>query len=538
MTPSLDLLACAQTAWQATPDMALRVVTAGGLVALAAWALGRRPFPGQRAFAALCFALSLWLGFSQAEHAAADIGCKSTLGLLGWSVMLIQPALWTLFLYQYLNTRPGEPSWRLRLLYATPSFVMLALALGNGVHGLWYGPGTTLTPPIAGLPRMKYDYGPLFYAGVSMGYGWMTLAYVLALRGWRATPPGRRGQWVAFLVLMSVPLTANLAYLAFGWRLYGADPTSLAFSVVLVGFGWLAARSQLFSLVPVATRALFTHLPDPVLVIDAQGRVLEANRAAQALAGTSHPPLGTALEEWPVFGTELRQKLQEGGSGGLISLDQAARQYEVQVEPLGDARPPLGMLVQLHDVTERENERRRTVQSLADRLAEREAERAQWRDQALRDPLTGLWNRRALDEWFADEAGRHGTLTLVLLDLDHFKRINDDHGHAAGDAVLRDFAAELRASVRAGDAVFRIGGEEFVLVLPGLDIALAEHRLALLQAHMAERPLGGLPRPTGFSAGVALSTAGRPGLQALLDAADEALYRAKADGRGRTRRAA
>lgn len=398
MTPSLDLPACTQTAWQATPDMARRVVTAGGLVVLAAWALGRRPFPGQRAFAVLCFALSLWLGFSQAEHAATDIACKATLGLLGWTVMRIRPALWTLFLYQYLHTRPGEPPWRPRLLFVTPSVVPLACALSNGAHGLWYGPGTTLTPPIAGLPRMKYEYGPLFHAGVSMGYGWMTLAYVLALRGWRATPPGRRGQWLAFLLLMSVSLAANLSYLAFGWRLLGAGPTSLAFSVVLVGFGRLAARSQLFSRVPVATRALFTHLPDPVLVIDAQGRVLEANRAAQALAGRSPPPRGSALVDWPTFGAELQRRLREGAGKALIALREPPRRYEVQVEPPGDARPPLGLLVQLHDVTEHENERHRAVQSLSqsERLAVREAERAQWRDQALRDPLTGLWNRRVL----------------------------------------------------------------------------------------------------------------------------------------------
>ncbi|MCC6247164.1 MAG: diguanylate cyclase [Rubrivivax sp.] len=537
MTPSLDFLACTRTVWQATPDMTLRVVTAGGLVVLAAWALGRRPFSGQRSFAVLCGALALWLMISLAENAAPDIGCKTTLGLVGWSVVLLQPALWTLFLYQYLHTKPHEPPWRLRWLYAAPTLVLLALALSNSAHGLWYGPATALTPPIAGLPRARYDYGPLFYAGVASGYAWMMLAYALALRGLRTTPPGRRRQWAAFLVLMTVPLAANYAFLRHGWRLFGADPTSLAFSFVMVGFGWLATRSQVFSLVPVATQALFTHLPDPVLVIDADGRVLEANRAAQALAGVA-PTLGSPLAAWPVFGQALERRLQDTAGNALITIGAPERQFEVHVEPLGEPRRPLGLLVQLHDVTERERERRHSVQRLAERLAENEAERDQWRDQAMRDALTGLWNRRALEQWFEREARSHAVLTLALLDLDHFKRINDDHGHAAGDAVLRDFAAELRTSVRAGDAVFRVGGEEFVLVLPGLDVAMAEQRLALLQAHLGERPLGGLPRPTGFSAGVADAAAGGFDLPQLLQAADEALYRAKAEGRGRTRRAA
>lgn len=137
MTPSLDFLACTRTVWQATPDMTLRVVTAGGLVVLAAWALGRRPFSGQRSFAVLCGALALWLMISLAENAAPDIGCKTTLGLVGWSVVLLQPALWTLFLYQYLHTKPHEPPWRLRWLYAAPTLVLLALALSNSAHGLW-----------------------------------------------------------------------------------------------------------------------------------------------------------------------------------------------------------------------------------------------------------------------------------------------------------------------------------------------------------------------------------------------------------------
>ncbi|MBL8341045.1 MAG: diguanylate cyclase [Rubrivivax sp.] len=513
--------------------MTLRMLTGAGLVVLAAWALGRRPFPGQRAFATLSAALALWLGLSLAEHSAADIACKGTLGLLGWSVMLLQPALWVLFLYQYLLTRPGEPPWRLRLVYIVPSLVLLALALSNGAHGLWYGPATTLTPPIAGLPRMRYDYGPLFYVAVGLGYGWMMLAYVLALRGWRSTPSGRRAQWLAFLILMSVPAAANLGYVVFGWRLFGADPTSLAFSVVLAGFAWMAARSQLFALVPVATHALFTHLPDPVLVVDAEGRVLEANIAAQALAGAP-PAMGVPLAGWPVFGAALQVRLQSPAVGPpLLALPSPARQFEVHALPLG-GQPPLGLLVQLHDVTVREGERRRTLQ----RLAEREAEHEALRDQALRDALTGLWNRRALEQWFPGECAHSEVSTLALLDLDHFKHINDRYGHAAGDAVLRDFAAELRAVVRAGDAVFRIGGEEFVLVLPGLDAATTEQRLGALQLHLAQRPLGGLPQATGFSAGITDTSAGGKVLESLMQAADAALYRAKAEGRGCTRRAA
>src|SRR5215470_5276550 len=101
MTPALDLQACAATVWQATPDLTLRIVICAGLLSVAGWASVRRPFPGKEAFVAMVFVMAAWTAFSIAEHAAVDAGCKGTLAVLSWGVMLPQPALWALFLYQY-----------------------------------------------------------------------------------------------------------------------------------------------------------------------------------------------------------------------------------------------------------------------------------------------------------------------------------------------------------------------------------------------------------------------------------------------------
>jgi diguanylate cyclase (GGDEF)-like protein len=188
------------------------------------------------------------------------------------------------------------------------------------------------------------------------------------------------------------------------------------------------------------------------------------------------------------------------------------------MRPLGAGRRRIGTLLQLHDVTARENERRQVMQH----LAQRDAEQALLRDQALRDPLTGLWNRRALEERFVHErrAGAEiaSPLAVVLLDLDHFKRVNDRHGHAVGDAVLRDVGHELRAAVRAGDAVFRIGGEEFALLLPGLDAQQAQRRLADLHLRFEGLRPGGLPEAVSFSAGVSSTVGQGWSLAALLAA--------------------
>ena len=531
MTPTLDLAACVATAWQPTPDMAFRVVIAAGLASLAGWASARRLFPGRPAFVALCVVMSMWLGVSVVEHAAVDAGCKGTVALLSWPIIMSQPPLWVLFLYQYLHSESHLPTLRARLMLAAPAALMAGLALSNGWHGLWYGAQTALGPPIAGLPRLRYDYGPLFYAAVAMSYAWVALAYVLTLRGRRQSTLDNRSQWNAFLVMMTVPMAANVAYIGFGWRLVGVDPTSLAFSVALVGFAWMIGRNRLFTLVPLARRLLFTELPDPVLILDTEQRVIDANTAAHQLAGQT-PPMGTPLSRWPGLGTALPALLVPGPSPALLRLINPERCFEVQQRTLRLGVHSVGMLVQLHDVTERERAHAQVVQ----RLADRDAEQAVLREQALRDPLTGLWNRRALDQRFArvsESRGPDAQLALVLLDLDHFKRVNDRHGHAVGDAVLHDFGAELRAIVRASDAVFRIGGEEFALLLPGADAAQALRRMQGLHEQVAGCRLGGLTDLT-FSAGVAATQTQGWDLGQLLAAADTALYRAKAQGRNRT----
>ena len=150
------------------------------------------------------------------------------------------------------------------------------------------------------------------------------------------------------------------------------------------------------------------------------------------------------------------------------------------------------------------------------------------------DPLTGVLNRRRFDEQFAVEVERqHRTerpLALVLLDLDRFKRINDSHGHEAGDRVLREFAAVLEDETRAVDVVARLGGDEFAVLAPETDGAeaaiLAERLRERVRACFADRPV-----PLTVSAGVAIAPNDGPGPIELSRAADRALYRAKSLGR-------
>lgn len=170
-------------------------------------------------------------------------------------------------------------------------------------------------------------------------------------------------------------------------------------------------------------------------------------------------------------------------------------------------------------------------------VAWREEAEGQLREQAFTDNITGLLNRHGWDDRapaLFDQARRHNTpLALILLDLDHFKRVNDTQGHEVGDQVLRLVGKVLQSNRRSSDLAARIGGEEFALLLPQTDKRAALHveqrlRLALLEE--------GIQQPTlrvGYSAGLALLRQGDSKLTDVMVRADAALYQAKAQGRGR-----
>ena len=162
------------------------------------------------------------------------------------------------------------------------------------------------------------------------------------------------------------------------------------------------------------------------------------------------------------------------------------------------------------------------------------------RMQSIRDPLTGLFNRRYMEESLARELRRAGRnqrrLGIMMLDLDHFKRFNDTHGHEAGDTLLRELGEFLRTRTRREDIACRYGGEEFVLVLPEATIEVTRQRgerlgdeFKRLNVQHRGQSLGAV----SLSIGVAVFPDHGLTVEDLLRASDQALYRAKAEGRNR-----
>jgi len=210
-------------------------------------------------------------------------------------------------------------------------------------------------------------------------------------------------------------------------------------------------------------------------------------------------------------------------------------------EPLLAGGEVIGVLY-LRGVVGAENRFRLTVltENIASALVNHRLQRG-LREQTIRDPLTGLFNRRYMEETLALEiarATRTGSpLSVVMCDVDHFKRFNDEFGHEAGDAVLQAVAAEMRSRFRDGDVVCRFGGEEFTIIAPGSSAGVLAKRVEAVRQAISELMVSQGGRTLGsttMSFGIATweESMERDG-STLVKAADAALYRAKRDGRNR-----
>jgi len=158
---------------------------------------------------------------------------------------------------------------------------------------------------------------------------------------------------------------------------------------------------------------------------------------------------------------------------------------------------------------------------------------------AMRDDLTGLPNRRSILEFarlqFRGRGAGDTGFVLALMDIDHFKSINDQLGHSVGDEVLKAFAQAGLRALRGEDRLGRFGGEEFVLVMPGFDLARVPTVFQRLRDSVSHLKAPGWPddRPLSFSMGATMARDADPDLDSVIKRADDALYRAKNNGRDR-----
>lgn len=343
-------------------------------------------------------------------------------------------------------------------------------------------------------------------------------------------------------------LVANaLSNVAFGLRLVGWPEASIVASNVLTPWSMVLFVLALLQFRPEApsarTRAL---LWTPVVIGALAGTLLlEAHEARNLVAVTLHAYLMLLLAwvAWrppPGKARFTGRALIMAGAVAMaaVSLWRAAAMLGTSEWPTPVFVPPhvqvatyLVVLVALLTTT------------MGFVLMQMERAVVLQRELAARDPLTGTHNRRALFDalaQLASQSRRHGRpLAALMIDIDHFKRVNDTHGHASGDAVLQEVGRRLHARLRRHDVLARFGGEEFVLLLPDTDQARALVVAEDLRSAVKERPMTVGPRTDAVSVTVSIGVHaciagdGPDEPDRLLAACDAALYRAKARGRDR-----
>jgi len=294
----------------------------------------------------------------------------------------------------------------------------------------------------------------------------------------------------------------------------------------------------------VARSHLIETMQDGVLVLDWQDRVVDINPAMeQFLVGGPSTFIG--MHAIDIFGHwfETVQPLLNGSRSQteIMAPNNPARFLDLRATPLYSRDGQLnGRLLVFREVTERKDVERRLRNAntrLQSQLIEIGILQSRLREQAIRDPLTNLFNRRYLEETLDRELARAAReaypVSIFMIDIDHFKNVNDSHGHEAGDLVLKAIADVLASQSRRGDFACRFGGEEFIVVMPNINTEVAQERAETLRKMLNSLRVSfdETSLMVTISMGIASYPANGTSRDSVLRSADRAMYAAKEAGR-------
>lgn len=432
--------------------------------------------------------------------------------------MPVSSPLGLLFIMQYLGIKVSWKRAVSLILVPTLSFILVAT---NEWHHLHYR--SFEIDAALGIPFIQQEIGPWYAVHGIFTFACMFAAFSLLIFHWKETAKAYRLQLIALMLGQLIPMMTAFLYLI-GAAPQGIDPVPMVLWISSVLYLWAIGSSRLFTIMPIAKDAIFNGINDGVIVLDESNRLIEFNQACQlnwpnlneSMYGMDFESVWVELAGYPFpLRLEGDSKTQE------LKLLKSEQVFQVRNSPLEQSGDTKGQLLIFTDITE--------LKKLQEKLEH----------QAYTDELTQVFNRRAFlqlcEQDFIAAKEQSTPFSVILLDIDHFKRVNDTYGHQVGDQLLVHVAEVCKAQLEKDQIFARYGGEEFVLALNSYTGIEAEALAERLCKEVESQPifLDGEMISVTLSLGVAEMEVSEDQLFHLLNQADEALYAAKKEGRNR-----
>jgi diguanylate cyclase (GGDEF)-like protein/PAS domain S-box-containing protein len=501
----------------------------------------RRSGPGSLMLSLLLLSMTVWSGFYSTRWMNISLGSK----LFWFDLMYIGvsglPTLFLLFVLAFTHNDAWLTRRNIFLLSLQP-ILSTVLFWTNEYHHLFYQSLDLVQEN--GFLAVDFVRGPWYWINTFYSYAIIGIALLVLSQCALRWSPLYLNQYRLILIGSFIPWAAS-AYSEFYFsQWHGLDLAPLMFGLSGIIYVFAIFHTHFMDLIPIARSLLIENMRDGVLVLDLRNRIMDINPAMEGfleekisfyMGKNAFEVFQPWMEKTDLFldKTETRIELK-------VPKD-PSRYVDLQVTPLYDRSQSMnGYLMVFRDITESKQVEKR-LRYVNDRLQGQLIEigllQSKLREQAIRDPLTNIFNRRYLDETLDRELSRAARedypVCVIMVDIDHFKRVNDTHGHEAGDLVLKAIAETLSDHCRRGDFACRYGGEEFVVALPNITLETAYARaedlrksLNLLSVPYEEHTLS-----VTISMGIACFPENGQTRDCILRAADQAMYAAKEAGR-------
>ena len=480
------------------------------------------PFHGSRIWRATLFFVALWSGCDGLLKLFSDITAKQILLRLSYLGVMGTTMSWSYFILVF-GSCGHLIGKKLKILLMFIPFVSFLGVMTFTWHS-WFYTSLDLIY-VNGLWALERSYGPLFWIWAIYAYAVLLSSSILLIQAMVRFPRHYKAQISLLLAAAFLPMIPNILYLTGINFMKPYDPSSLFFALSALLIGLSILKYRFFDVVPVAYHSVFRNMKSGVLVLDNRRKILDLNPKAEKIFSVTHlKAIGQSLES-----------LSEG-AGELIIEDNResdqkwvnGRLYEISFAPLVfDGSMDEGFIIHLHDITALKD----TEKKLSDAYE-------QLKEIASTDPLTGLLNRRTFFEQAVREFSRSrrsgAPFSMILIDLDNFKAVNDSMGHLTGDEVLRITADSLVDLSRSGDIVGRYGGDEFVVMPFQTDETHSRYLAERYVSKIPSRINGVTMVPVTLSIGIVIyDGSDRTTLEKVFERADKAMYASKSGGKNR-----